>query len=219
MTITAINSKTVTFTPSLEYNHYGAASSTIEKEYGTLDTRARVGHLTRNIKFVAGADSGWGYTLVQYGFMDTDTDVIKTGNLILKGVEFVNGGQYDTEEAALMIKDIRINTTSTLITDSTFHNCQDFCMNIDNAYDVEITNNVFYNAKKFHVQTIDMFKFKFSNNLMIGALKRTTTVFQDFIACFQSYKFFDSKTALVSVFDNVCQGSEGHGFAIPTVPC
>lgn len=54
------------FTPALKYTHYGAAGITISNSIGTLDTRAVVGHVTRNIKFLSGDDIGWGYSVHVY---------------------------------------------------------------------------------------------------------------------------------------------------------
>jgi hypothetical protein len=174
VTITAISSKTITFTPALKYSHFGDAAPTIVRTYGTMDMRAGVGHLTRNIKITAGDDAGWGFHVTQFGYTETkgDDKLIWTGNMTLVGVEFVNGGQYDTEVAALEIVNIRRYTEHTLVTKSSFHDCQDFCLRIDNAYNLEITNNVFFHAKKFHVRALDIFDTTFSNNLMIGVLKR-----------------------------------------------
>lgn len=84
MTITAISGTTVTFTPALKFTHYGASEATITNAVGTLDTRAAVGYLTRSIKIVSGADSGWGYQLIAYGYMDNTT--LRTGSVILHGV-------------------------------------------------------------------------------------------------------------------------------------
>ena len=85
VTITSISSTTVSFTPALQYNHYGASDNTISNDYGTLDTRAGVGHLTRSIKIVSGPDSGWGYTILGYGYLDGD--ILRNGNIVLEGVE------------------------------------------------------------------------------------------------------------------------------------
>lgn len=86
VTITSINSGTsVSFTPALKYTHYGAGSATISNSIGTLDTRAGVAHLTRNIKFVTGADSGWGYQVIVNGFLDQNDNLL-TGSAILSGV-------------------------------------------------------------------------------------------------------------------------------------
>ena len=34
-----------------------------------MDTRTGVAHLTRNIKIKAGPDDGWGFHLVQFGYL------------------------------------------------------------------------------------------------------------------------------------------------------
>jgi len=127
VTITAISGTTVTFTPALQYNHFGAAEATIEKSYGVLDTRAGVGHMTRKVKITAGPDAAWGYTVFAYTYVFRDeltpdpttgesfTLVTQTGNLQLNGVEFQNGGQYDTEQSALHIKDM-ISDDASVIT-------------------------------------------------------------------------------------------------------
>jgi hypothetical protein len=122
-------------------------------------------------------------------------------------VEFKNGGKYDTENAALQIKDIRLDTEKTLIEKSSFHDCQDLCVNVENVYDVTFSKNVFYNGRKFHAQVLDAFNFNFNNNLMIGAVKRPSTVFSDLIACLNMYQAFDVNSRLVSVTNNLCQGS------------
>lgn len=88
VTITGINLTTVTFTPALQFSHYGAVNPTIVKSYGTLDMRTAVGHLTRNIKIVAGNDTTWGFTLIQFGYSRTEngTSIIQTGKMIINGV-------------------------------------------------------------------------------------------------------------------------------------
>jgi hypothetical protein len=68
--ITAINGNIISFSPALKYSHYGDTGLTINNIYGTLDTRAAVGHVTRNIKIVSGADEGWGYTITVYNMWE-----------------------------------------------------------------------------------------------------------------------------------------------------
>ena len=80
--------------PALTYDHYGDPEITINNDIGILDTRSAVGHLTRNIRIISGTDSGWGYSLVGYGFLDGSK--LRTGKLIMQGVELYEGGQYDT---------------------------------------------------------------------------------------------------------------------------
>lgn len=63
-----------------------------------MDMRTGVGDLTRNIKIVAGNDTTWGFTLIQFGYsmIIDNVTVINTGKMTISGVEFINGGQYDT---------------------------------------------------------------------------------------------------------------------------
>jgi len=78
----------VTFTPALQYSHFGAVDPTIVRSYGTLDMRTAVGHLTRNIKIVAGNDTTWGFTLIQFGYSRKvdGVSVIETGKMTISGV-------------------------------------------------------------------------------------------------------------------------------------
>lgn len=84
VTITAISGTTITFAPALEFDHYGANDITLDTKHGDLDARAGVGHITRNIKVVSGPDSGWGYNMVVYGFIEGN--ITRTGNVIFSGV-------------------------------------------------------------------------------------------------------------------------------------
>jgi hypothetical protein len=104
---------TVTFTPALKFNHFGDLTPTIVRSFGTMDMRAGVGHLTRNIKIKAGPDSGWGFTVIQFGYLrqeDDGTSNIVTGKMTLSGVEFIQGGQYDTMEGALQVVNVKLKT-------------------------------------------------------------------------------------------------------------
>ena len=58
VTITGINTstRTITFTPAINFTHFGSSSVTVSNSIGTLDTRAAVGLLTRNIRIYSGSD-------------------------------------------------------------------------------------------------------------------------------------------------------------------
>lgn len=86
VTITGISGKTVSFSPALNFTHYGASRVTIDNTYGQLDTRAAVGHISRKIKIIPGDDEGWGYRLLGYGFDDVEHNKVRKGNIILSGV-------------------------------------------------------------------------------------------------------------------------------------
>ena len=49
--------------------------------------RAKVGHITRNIKIMAGNDEGWGYRVLVYSFWDGELgNILRTGSVNLYGV-------------------------------------------------------------------------------------------------------------------------------------
>ena len=93
------------------------------------------------------------------------------------------------------------------------------CMKINNAFDLEITNNVFFNARKYHVLAFKTYYFNFTNNLMVGVINRPTMTSKDLIACFASWETVNPSTDKIKVTNNLCQGSEGNGFAVPDVNC
>lgn len=138
---------------------------------GTLDTRAAVGLISRKVKIMSGLDEGWGFQMKVEGYFDGVK--VRSGSVILQGVEFSNGGQHDTENTVLKIENtIGENTIS--ITKSAFHNCKSYCLDISNINNAYVNNNVFYNARVKHVRALQLNSFTFSNNLMIAATARPT---------------------------------------------
>lgn len=102
VTISAITGNVITLTSALKFDHFGDGSITIESDYGTLDMRAGVGHITRNIKIVGnneGTGAGWGCRVLVYQFEDGET--IRRGQAVLQGVEFDNCGQSDSSNSAV----------------------------------------------------------------------------------------------------------------------
>lgn len=54
MTIVNISDNVIAIQPALQYMHYGAADITLREKGQEVDTRAVVGHLSRNIKIING---------------------------------------------------------------------------------------------------------------------------------------------------------------------
>ena len=211
--MSAPTSNEISFTPPLRFNHYGAPDVTISNQYGTLDTRTAVGHLTRSIKITPGPDIGWGFRLLGYGFRDGNH--LRTGNLILQGVELSEGGQYDTLRTALQMYNM-IGSAMNIVKDSVFHDCKSFCLDIENGRNIRIENNVFYKGRNYHVRALEIFNYKFSNNLMMIVTPRRGG---ELVACYGSWNPINQVSDRVSVTNNLCVGSAMHGFAIPYVPC
>lgn len=64
-----------------------------------MDMRAAVGVIDRNIKIVRGPDAkGWGFGVVVYAWKNASS--VKVGQAVIRGVQFSNGGQYDTISSA-----------------------------------------------------------------------------------------------------------------------
>ena len=162
----------ITLASPLTYTHYGSASITINHSFGTLDTRTRVGHMNRNIKISAGPDAGWGFTVIIYGH--NDGNVTRIGHANLKGVQFTNGGQYDSLNAPLRFwNTINGNYTSS-VTQTTFMNCSASCAYIKNAHNLTFSDNVLYNTYVFGVQITQVLSLTFTNNVIIGVSDKPT---------------------------------------------
>jgi hypothetical protein len=59
-----------------------------------------VGHINRNIQILPGPDVNYGFTVVVYGYKDGNNTLLGAANI--NGVHFVNGGQLDSMNAALV---------------------------------------------------------------------------------------------------------------------
>ena len=112
-----------------------------------------------------------------------------------------------------------IGSETNKIVKSSFHDCKSFCLDVDNARHVRITDNVFYKGRKFHARALNLYDYKFEDNLMIAATKRPTLDMKELIACYGSWQEINKIDDLVSVTNNLCQGSDLHGFALSYVPC
>lgn len=217
VTITAIHNATSISVTPLQYNHYGS-SAPISTPQGAIDVNTRVGHLNRNIKIVPGPDYGWGVNVLVYGF--DDGDIRRVGSVKLVGIELVNGGQYDTSAAALQFLNVIGGNYSSLVEGTSFVNCRDWCVSINNVMNVTFDNNVFYNGRVFGAQAISFTNFQFTNNLFIGIIGRPTmAVGSELVACFATYEYVNPATANVQIKNNFCLGSQGHGFAFPHIKC
>ena len=150
-----------------------------------MDTRSAIGHLTRSIKIISGEDSGWGYSLVGYGF--NDGSKLRTGKLTLQGVELYEGGQYDSEKTSLKMVNM-IGSDENYITGSSIHECKSYCMDISNSKNLFISQNVFYNGRLFHVRALDVTNYQFHENLMITVTERPTLSAKELIACYGSWE-------------------------------
>jgi hypothetical protein len=219
VTITAINADgSVSISPPLQFNHYGSSGPLTTATYGEIDLNTHVAHLNRNIKIIPGPDVGWGVNVLIYGYTDQD-GVRRDGYAALSGVQFQDGGQYDTTASALQFLNVQNLNYTSLVEKTSFVNCKAWCINVDTVRNVTINNNVFFNAWVFGIRAFTMVNFEFTNNLLIGVTARPSIPFPgELIACYATYDYVDPADH-VKVNNNLCLGSQGHGFAVPHIKC
>lgn len=141
-----------------------------------------MGHVTRSIKFVSGADEGWGYTVWVYQMWEGYTS--RTGNAVLDSVEFTQGGQYDTQKATLnLFNNGDSSSGDTTITKSSFSFCRTFCLYAYMHHGAVIHDNLFYEGRNFHLKLQKIQGFTVTLNTLIAAISRPTLQASEPIAC------------------------------------
>ena len=176
VTIASISGSTVTLNEALQFDHYGAASIDAS-ESGTIDIRAEVVHLTRNIKIVGVNQDRWGAHVVTAHNKDSLfvngklTSVLRRGWAIIDHVEFKNCSQYDTDKAAVRFADISglsSNDVRSKVTNSAIHDGLGIGIMVTSAQDVTVEGNIVWFQ---HIGGIWMKKSsntKIINNIVAG---------------------------------------------------
>ena len=224
--VQAINGKNVTLAAPLVYTHFGAAAVDATKT-GTIDIRAEVLHLTRNIIVKGTNEDRWGAHVVtahnnDSGFSNGQlVSVQRKGFAIIDHVEFVNCSQYDTDKAAVRFSNFfALNSTDkqSSLTNSVIHNGLGIGVMVTSADNVLVdTNMIFFQhigaiwMKKSHSTTI-------INNVAGGMGTRywSTETRLDELAVFNLCNIYQSCKGLV-VKNNIVGGSERIGFLLPSV--
>ena len=220
VTIESINatSGSITLTANLQHTHYGSGSVTVNHGHGEIDARTQVGHVNRNIQITAGSDVGWGFTTIIYAFKD-ELNVTREGVANINGVQFINGGQLDSYDAALRFYNV-LGTKKSTVSASSFMGCKARCLYVKDSQNIDFSNNILYDAWQFSAQMTGIKKFTFNNNLMIGVVDRpSVTVGFELSACLYVEDYINPLTDQVSVKNNYCLGSRHHGFAVPFAKC
>lgn len=126
--------------------------------------RARVGHLTRKIKIISGANSN------NFGFQVLVTTIgSQKGSVTFRGVQFVEGGQPDSVNAALHFLNTDNSSKPSTVSYCSFIRCNGNCLRMVNNSKISIQNNVFAEGRKYIVYASNQLAYTFTNNLMIGA--------------------------------------------------
>jgi hypothetical protein len=143
----------------------------------------------------------------------------RTGLAIFDSVEFTLGGHYDTEAASLNLMNNGDNSAgNSIVQKSSFSFCRSFCINAVAHSGASINNNIFYEGRKFHLRLNQILNINIDSNIMIGAIFRPTMTGSEPVACLELLQT-DPSTSVVTIKNNICQGSNLNGFVLPFVSC
>jgi hypothetical protein len=149
-TITAVNGRTVTLDRALTYTHYGEVQ-TFDAGKVTLDERAEVGLLTRNIVVQGDTES----TQTQFGghvmIMGADAGITETNaarrsSARVSGVEFRRLGQFDRLGRYPFHWHLNGPSAGDYIENSSVHSSIQRGIVVHNTSDVMVRNNVVWNV-------------------------------------------------------------------------
>ena len=183
--------------------------------------RATVGHLSRKISII-GNDSadGFGFRIVTYSFNDGSAS--RTGRVVLQSVELIQGGQSETQTAAIEFLSTGRNERNSSVINCTFSNCGSYCFKTTQASNITAISNIFYIGRKYTIKLDSQTNFIFNKNLIIGVLPRPsimTSSRTETTACLFYSSIPNYQRDRINIEDNICQGSSGNGFILPFIPC
>lgn len=124
---------------SLTYYHWGASTSTAATY--SVDMRAEVVLLSRNIKIQGQDVEGWGGQILTSDFLE-ENGVWRNGITLMDNVEIYNCSQVDTQKAALRF-DSSLSGYSK-ISNSAIHHGLGWGLMMTNAANVVLQNNVIF---------------------------------------------------------------------------
>ena len=226
--ISNIIGKNITLTDSLSYKHYGSANQA-DADSGTIDVRAEVLHLTRNIKVQGTNEDKWGAHVVtahnkDSGFVNGQlVTVERKGYAIIDHVEFVNCSQYDTDKAAVRFADffsLTASDTKSKVTNSAIHNGLGIGIMVTSANDVTVDNNVIFFQHVGGIWMKASDSTTITNNVLAGFGTRywSGETRLDELAGFNLCNNAQNCKKLI-VKNNIMGGFERIGFLLPAVSC
>ena len=226
VTVKNVTGNTINLNEALTFDHYGAASVDADVS-GTIDIRAEVVHLSRNIKVVGTNTDGWGAHVVTAHNQDSQflngklNTVTRKGWAIIDHVEFFNCSQYDTDKAAVRFADISGLGTEDIrskVTNSAVHDGLGIGMMVTSAEDIIVDSNVVWFQ---HIGGIWMKKSDnttITNNVVAGMGTRywSGETRLDELALY-NFCNKDQNCKDLTVTGNIAAGGQRIGFAIPTL--
>ena len=208
----------------LSHLHWGSSSHLVTTA-GTIDMRAEVGNLTRNIKIKSIAGDSWGCTILTPFIPPaprSDNPPVN-GLIIMEGVEIVDCGQRDTAKAAVDIKYSQWeNAIKHIIKGCTFNNGQGWAVDLDGAKNIDFINNIIFDSRKTGVLIQGTSNLTFENNLIIGIKKRDNYDNVEYYDILNAIHYNDTtslKDRNVIIRNNSVSSSPWFGYVVPGYDC
>ncbi|GMH45333.1 hypothetical protein BSKO_13290 [Bryopsis sp. KO-2023] len=158
-----VDGRTFELEEPLEFKHFGDLTNH-EVKGKILDVRTEVGLLSRNIK-IMGTETPdrYGAHVAVYRLVDEEAARIFEGSTQLSGVEFYNGGQFQTVRSTFDFQGA--NGGLSFVRNCAFHGNQNTAMYLKRADNIEISGNVIYETVGSSVDVLESDNIVLQNNL------------------------------------------------------
>ena len=212
---------------ALSYFHYGAANpinydTNVLGSLKTLDMRAEVGHLSRNIVIEGDKTDNWGMNILTPNYITNKSGTQIQGNLRVHGIEVRGGGQRDTSKAAFDFQYVRKSIGTHTIHKCAIHDGQGWALNLFATQGVDFTKNVIYNSRKFGIFLQSAKHINISNNLLIRVRERENYESPEFWDMIIGLYYNDTSTLQASdvkIKNNAISSVPWFAFMVPGYPC
>jgi hypothetical protein len=152
LTIAGISGNKISLANPLKYDHYGD-SKVIETHLGrSLDMRAVVGLLSRNIVIQGSDEGGWGCRILVTKTIEkiSGVNVDRNGELQFRAVEVRFCGQPSTENAGVhFLNSPGFPVNNSKIIGSTIHSTYGWGLSFKSAQNIDFHKNVIADAVKY----------------------------------------------------------------------
>lgn len=223
VTITAVQSGTIfTITPALLYDHYGAADRITTKAQRTLDMRAEVSVLNRNVVIKGTSDNNWGCRVLIAGYDNSDVNPVQKirGFVNLNNVEFNYCGQKDTEHGALDF--VGAIEQEQRVIGCSIRNGLGWGINMDRSQNLFFDNNVISSQTKIGVHLRNSQDVVFQYNVITKVNNRTDYYNIEFFDLIHGFYYNDQrymKVSNVTIKHNIISSTWWFAWFVPGYDC
>ena len=216
---------TITLETKLKYFHYGNATPKTLPNSKTLDMRAEVGLLNRNIVIEGSDESNFGCSVLvpYYKPIGASPWEFIQGTLNVDSVQFNKCGQRDTDKAAVNIRQTLKEKGTQSVMFSSFTDSEGWAINMSNAEGITISDNVISNSRRFGIYLSGCKFVVITKNLIVGVRKRDNFNSKELIDMIIGVYYNDTNGLGLETISNVITSnrvsSADFSFVVPGYSC